>query len=119
MKVVVSCPECEHPLKLGGRPHRGQRIVCPRCQSGLVVVSLNPLNLELAMLVNHSPKLRKELNVIEASCPECEHLIKLSARTREGEQITCDRCHTSLEVVGTDPFELDVAVTDNPRHNHW
>ena len=119
MKVVDFCPECEHPLKLKGRPHRGQRIVCPRCQSNLVVVSLNPLNLELAMLANRSPKLKKELNVIEASCPECEHIIKLSARTRMGEQITCDSCHTPLEVVSTNPLELDVAMTDNSSPNHW
>jgi uncharacterized paraquat-inducible protein A len=118
MKTVDFCPECEYPLKLGSHPHQGQRIVCPRCQSGLVVVSLNPLNLELAMLVNHSTKLKKELNVIEASCPECEHLIKLSTHTREGEQMRCDRCHTRLEVIGTNPLELDVAMTDNLRHNH-
>jgi lysine biosynthesis protein LysW len=114
----ISCPECEHPLKLGNHPHRGQRIVCPRCKTNLVVVDINPLNLDLAMLVNHSAKLKKKSNVVEAACPECDHLIKLNARSREGEQLLCDACHTRLEVVSTNPLELDVATTVNLKHNH-
>lgn len=113
----IFCPECGHSLKLGSHPHQGQRVVCPRCKSSLVVVGVEPLDLDLVMPVNHSTKSKKQSSVVEAACPECDHFIKLSTRFREGEQVVCDACQAKLEVVSTDPFELDVALARNLKHS--
>jgi len=113
----VACPECSRALKLGSHPHRGQRIVCPRCKRNLVVVDLNPINLDLATSSKLSARPKKKAQVVTAACPECDHLLKLSPRSRAGEQMVCDACDTMLEVVSTDPLELDVAtLVDYRRH---
>ena len=47
--VETLCVECDHSLKLGTHPRRGQQLVCPECQAQLEVVSLNPLELDIPM----------------------------------------------------------------------
>jgi lysine biosynthesis protein LysW len=42
------CPECEHLLKLGTHPRKGQQLVCPECKTSLEVVSLSPLELDIS-----------------------------------------------------------------------
>lgn len=111
----ILCPECRHPQKLGANAHKGQRIVCPNCKSGLVLVSADPPELELATLVNHAQHSQKKAAMLEAPCPECDYLIKLSARAHEGQQIICSFCNTTLEVVDTNPLELDYAILANVK----
>lgn len=115
----VLCPECENPIKLGGKPHRGQKTHCPRCKSNLVVVGLKPIDLEVMASDHHSTKLKKLSNLIEVACPKCDHSIKLSSRSRQGEQIVCDACLTHLEVASTDPLELDVSTAPKLRYQGW
>jgi lysine biosynthesis protein LysW len=52
-KIVAEafCPGCDHSLKLGTHPRRGQQFICPECQTYLEVVSLNPLELDIPMSV--------------------------------------------------------------------
>lgn len=47
-----------------------------------------------------------------ATCPECESDVFVEADSEQGSIITCDECHTKLELVGLDPIELD-ATADN------
>jgi lysine biosynthesis protein LysW len=108
------CPECDHRLKVGGRPFKGQRLHCPECEVNLVVTSLNPLEVEAA-LAHSKPK----ANTMEVACPECDAFIKLSVRSRKGQQTVCPTCQTTLEVVTTNPLELDIALpTSTRRHRH-
>lgn len=42
-------------------------------------------------------------------CPECEASIELSGDVEKGEIVQCPDCGAELEVVGTNPVELDLA----------
>jgi uncharacterized paraquat-inducible protein A len=61
------------------------------------------------MSANHAAKPKKGAGVFETNCPQCDHMIKLSSRSQPGEKILCPVCHTQLEIVGTNPVELDLA----------
>jgi uncharacterized paraquat-inducible protein A len=113
------CPECERPLKIGGHPLRGRRVHCNNCKAKLVVVGVKPLELEVAVPANRNAKSKKEAGVVETVCPQCDHMIKLSHRSRQGERVVCAVCHTQLAVVSTDPLELDVASMIKSWHNRW
>ncbi len=39
-------------------------------------------------------------------CPNCDSIIKV-AKPREGAVIACPRCSVELEVISTDPFQVD------------
>jgi alpha-aminoadipate carrier protein LysW len=44
-----------------------------------------------------------------ANCPECGTLLDIeSDEVEEGETLSCPECQVELEVVGTNPLELDV-----------
>jgi alpha-aminoadipate carrier protein LysW len=43
-----------------------------------------------------------------AHCPECDNAITIEKPLR-GEIVVCSDCGTELEVVGEDPFVLDLA----------
>ncbi len=102
------CPECDQQLKLGTRPYKGQKVICSACDTNLILINLRPLELEPTGSSQRSG--RKKNNSIDLACPECEALIRLSPRAREGQQIVCPDCETLLEVVSRDPIELDVAL---------
>ena len=42
------CPECDQALRLGHHPQEGQQVTCPGCKTDLEVVSLDPLDLDIA-----------------------------------------------------------------------
>jgi len=45
-----------------------------------------------------------------AHCPECETLVDVDVdEVEEGEIVTCPECGVDLEVVNTNPIELDLA----------
>jgi uncharacterized paraquat-inducible protein A len=110
------CPECESPLKFGGQLHRGKRIHCARCKASLEVVDVKPPVLEIAAPANRPAKSKKEAGVIETMCPQCDHIIKLSRRSRPGEKIVCAVCHTQLQIISVDPLELDIAQMIKSPH---
>ena len=111
------CPECGHRLRLGPRSSKGQRILCSMCETNLTLVSLNPPEVEVSLSPLRTS--RKKGNTVEVACPECEADIRLSVNAREGQELVCEQCDTLLEVVSTDPIELDVALMINVRHNRW
>ena len=41
-------------------------------------------------------------------CPECSEDVYVDAESEQGDVVSCDECGVDLEVVGLDPFELDV-----------
>jgi alpha-aminoadipate carrier protein LysW len=41
-------------------------------------------------------------------CPECSEEVFVDAECEQGDQVACDECGASLEVVGLDPIELDL-----------
>jgi len=43
------------------------------------------------------------------NCPECDGEITLDANTMMHEIVPCEHCGVELEVVGTDPYKLELA----------
>lgn len=41
-------------------------------------------------------------------CPECDEEVYVDADIEQGDNISCDECHSALVVVGLDPIELDL-----------
>lgn len=51
------------------------------------------------------------------ACIECDEEIAIEGRARLGQQITCLSCGAQLEVVSTNPLELDWAYDDDDWDN--
>lgn len=47
-----------------------------------------------------------------AYCPECEAAIDVGDDIEEGQRVECPECGAELEVVNTNPLELDVVSTE-------
>ncbi len=47
------------------------------------------------------------------NCTECDETIELTGRGRIGQKVVCPNCGASLEVVSTEPLELDLALDDD------
>lgn len=113
MKVnQLFCPECEYLVKVGARPFKGQRLQCTECGAQLTVVNLSPLELEVSTKQKQT-NTKNKMRLVEVACPECDGLIKLKARLREGEGLVCPECGADLTVINTDPLELDIALPVN------
>lgn len=104
------CPECDNRLKFKNYPHIGQRVVCNECEASLAVVSVRPIELDIALTAGASSQSRKEGQNTEGYCPECDAGVRLNSHPREGQQIKCRMCQTILEVVSIDPLELEMAL---------
>jgi alpha-aminoadipate/glutamate carrier protein LysW len=48
-----------------------------------------------------------------ALCPECDASIDVADDVEEGEILECPECNARLEVVNTNPLELDVVPEEN------
>lgn len=112
------CPECSHRFKLKLHPKTGMEIVCPRCKVKLVVTSVSPLDLDLAITGKTKVKTKQTVKVIEAACPECDYSIKLKSRIHEDDTFACESCGADLEVVSANPIELDLALPHNFKQKH-
>lgn len=47
-----------------------------------------------------------------ATCAECDEEIEVSDRARLGQRVVCSNCGAQLEVVSTNPLELDPGYDD-------
>ena len=58
-----------------------------------------------------------------ANCPECEAAIDMEIEdVEEGQRIDCPECGAELEVVNTNPLELDVIASggeDDEEEGKW
>lgn len=108
------CPECTARLKLSGRAHKGHRMVCHRCGTALIITQLEPLEIEV-QATTHTVRDKPKLKSVEVPCPECDDFICIDSHVREGFQVVCDNCHTTLEVISTDPLELEVPLRTSVR----
>jgi lysine biosynthesis protein LysW len=48
-----------------------------------------------------------KIQVVSATCPDCGQVVRLQGRVRRGQEVTCPHCDAELEVIETDPVELD------------
>jgi lysine biosynthesis protein LysW len=53
-----------------------------------------------------------EVKTAKAVCPDCGETINLKSPVRLGQEVVCPHCDAELEVVETDPLELDWAYDD-------
>lgn len=54
-----------------------------------------------------------------AICPSCEGEIKLTRKVELGQRIRCPLCLEDLEVVETNPVELDWAYDEEEEWDDW
>jgi alpha-aminoadipate carrier protein LysW len=54
-----------------------------------------------------------------ASCPECEASIDLGDELEEGLRVDCPECNAELEVVNTNPVELEVVADEEEEEEAW
>jgi alpha-aminoadipate carrier protein LysW len=47
-----------------------------------------------------------------AFCPECETVIDVGDDIEEGQRVDCPECGAELEVVNTNPLELNIVSTE-------
>lgn len=52
-----------------------------------------------------------------ALCPECDAAIEIDDTLEEGETVDCPECGVTLEVVNTNPVELDVVGDDSDEED--
>ena len=52
-----------------------------------------------------------------AICPECEFEIDVDEYDVDrGDTLECDNCGVTLEIIGLNPIELEVAAEDDEEH---
>lgn len=112
------CPECDYRLKLGGRPYKGQRCTCPECETKLIVVSLNPPQLEAEATAKQAVSSKQTAHSIEHPCPVCEQPLKLTSQPQLGQTLLCQSCYYPLRVMRTAPLEIELDLGPTVKENH-
>ncbi len=51
--------------------------------------------------------------MVTATCVECDEEIEINDRPRRGLRVICPSCGAQLEVVSTNPIELDIPFDDD------
>ena len=54
-----------------------------------------------------------------AYCPECRTTLDLDDEVEEGQTIDCPECGVELQVVNTDPVELEALSTEEEEEEAW
>jgi transcription elongation factor Elf1 len=58
------------------------------------------------------PEVRWRMGMPLATCPSCDEDVLVPGKTKLGATIVCGRCGCQLEVISTNPIELDWASDD-------
>ena len=56
---------------------------------------------------------KKEVRMVTATCVECDEEIEINDRPRRGLRVICPNCGAQLEVVSTNPIELDLPFDED------
>lgn len=54
-----------------------------------------------------------------ALCPQCEANIDIGDDLEEGQTLDCPECGAELEVVNTNPVELDAVLDEEEEEEAW
>jgi lysine biosynthesis protein LysW len=57
--------------------------------------------------------------MVVALCPSCEGQVNLQDKVGVGEKVRCPHCYEDLEVIETDPIELDWAYEEDDWDDDW
>jgi alpha-aminoadipate carrier protein LysW len=55
----------------------------------------------------------KKIKTVTADCPDCGRKITLRGTLVIGQEVICPHCEAELEVIDTDPVELDWAYGES------
>jgi lysine biosynthesis protein LysW len=56
---------------------------------------------------------RSSFRTVVVECPDCEEDITLKGEIEWGPEVVCPHCGTKLEVINTDPVEVDWAYEES------
>jgi len=51
---TTKCPECDEPVYVDSESEQGDRVSCDECHSSLVVVGLDPIELDMYEETEHA-----------------------------------------------------------------
>jgi alpha-aminoadipate/glutamate carrier protein LysW len=54
-----------------------------------------------------------------ALCPECHTAIDIEEDVEEGQTMDCPECGTELQVLSTNPLELEVVANEEEGEEAW
>jgi len=54
-----------------------------------------------------------------AMCPECRAAIDIEDEVEEGQMVDCPECGVELQVVNTDPVELEALLNEEEEEEAW
>ena len=54
-----------------------------------------------------------------ANCPECRTALDLDDEVEEGQTVDCPECGVELQVVNTDPVELEALSSEEEEEEAW
>jgi len=54
-----------------------------------------------------------------ANCPECRTTLDLDDEVEEGQTVDCPECGVELQVVNTDPVELEALSSEEEEEEAW
>ena len=54
-----------------------------------------------------------------ALCPECSTAVDIDDEVEEGEMMECPECGAELEVVNTNPVQLEVVSDEEEEEEAW
>lgn len=57
--------------------------------------------------------------MVTATCVECDEEIEINDRPRRGLRVICPSCGAQLEVVSTNPIELDLPFDEEEDDDDW
>jgi len=107
MVTNAKCPLCGESLFFDTRPKIGQEFECENCESMLIVVNSDPVDLHISdypIVTENGRNRSNERNHFR--CPLCDAKLDLQKKVKVRQIIVCPECDGELEVVGTNPPEL-------------
>jgi len=107
MVTNAKCPLCGESIFFDTRPKIGQEFECENCESMLIVVNTDPVDLQISdypIVADNGRNRNNERN--QFRCPLCDAKLDLQKKVKLRSIIVCPDCDGELEVVGINPPEL-------------
>jgi alpha-aminoadipate carrier protein LysW len=55
----------------------------------------------------------RRINMLTGICPDCDGEVRVSSDVEIGDYVSCPECGVELEILETDPLELDIVQEED------